>query len=360
MPKDNRVESNAAPELDMPEENISSGEALLASKGAHEPNEALSESAGAPSETALDSKKAPEDFFVAEEYGDSFAALMESMAQGRDLKMKRKALEEYVKTLDTLKAAYNDRLNIAANYDAVVSEQQKIVAESSACVDECKRKSEEIQSKIAEKDDEIARLKVSQGEAMKPLQDALNRHEAIVSDTKTELKQAKAQRDSLDMFENPQEDGEAQQDMHSSIVAEIETKLDNQIAAVKADQKAIATQEKSDKAALKQVADAIKALNYEKEKIAKEASGFQKKVDDANNRIAFCQHVKDNPEETESMKLRIAENEKTAAEMSAQIEQLASVHEVSKAASSKARTVVIVAAIAVVIFIALFIYLANR
>ena len=68
------------------------------------------------------------DFFDPEEYLGSFSALRDSMAQGRDLKKKRKALDEYKKTLDTLRKAYEDRVNIARNYDAMITDQEHIIA----------------------------------------------------------------------------------------------------------------------------------------------------------------------------------------------------------------------------------------
>ena len=60
------------------------------------------------------------------------------------------------------------------------------------------------------------------------------------------------------------------------------------------------------------------------------------------------------------MAARIEENERTAAAMGAQVSSLESKHALSKAASGKARAVVIVAAIAFVIFIIFLLVISNR
>ena len=61
-----------------------------------------------------------------------------------------------------------------------------------------------------------------------------------------------------------------------------------------------------------------------------------------------------------TMAARIAENEQTAATMEAQIGALESRHAVSKAASGKARAVVIVAAVAFLVFIIFLVVISNR
>lgn len=60
------------------------------------------------------------------------------------------------------------------------------------------------------------------------------------------------------------------------------------------------------------------------------------------------------------MAARIAENEQTAATMESQIGALESRHAVSKAASGKARAVVIVAAVAFLVFIIFLVVISNR
>lgn len=330
------------------------------SQDAQEPQivEAVVEDATEPVKSAK--PQANEDFFVAEEYGESFSALAKSMEQGYDLKMKRKAFDEYTNTLNTLKNAYNDRLNIAQNFNALVEEQQRIIEKSSADVESCNSRVRQIESQIAAKNDEFARLKSDQAQALKPYEDELARCEAVLASAKDEFKQVKAQRDSLDLFDAPSQDAQGAQDSHDRIVADVEVKYESAKTAQKDAQRALDAQVKANKAEQRRMSDEIKKLNSDKAAAVKEAQGHQKHVDAANERIAFCNHVIAHPEETERMQQRITENEATAAEMNAQIEQLASVHAQSVKASSKARTVVIVAAIAVVILIILFFVVGNR
>ncbi len=300
------------------------------------------------------------DIFVAEEYGDSFSALARSMEQGYDLKMKRKAFDEYTNTLNTLKNAYNDRLNIAQNFNALVEEQQHIIEKSSVDVESCNDRVRQIESQIAAKNDEFARLKKDQAQALKPFEDELARCETVLASAKDEFKQVKQQRDSLDLFDATSQDTQSVQDSHDRIVADVEAKYESAKTAQKDAQRALDAQAKANKAEQRRMSDEIKKLNSEKAAAVKETQEHQKRVDAANERIAFCNHVIAHPEETERMQQRITENEATAAEMNAQIEQLASVHAQSVKASSKARGVIIAAAVFIVIVIILFFVVGNR
>lgn len=308
-----------------------------------------------------DETREPEkDFFIAEEYGDSFAALGTAILEAHDLKKKRRALDEYNKTLETLKLAYADRVDIAENYDSIVAEQERVKTSTLASISDCEAKSRSIDAQIAEANDELANLKRAQDEAIKPYEDELNRRDAMLRSAKDEYKQVRSQRDSLDLFDESHEAGELDSGVHDQIVDDVESKYEAAKEARRAAQKSLDAQVKSNKADQKVILDAIKKLNNEKGKIAKQAAELQTRVDKANERIAFCKHVIEHPEQTQAMRERIAENEKTSANMAEQISQLSEVHSKSVLASSKARTVVIVAAVAIVIVAILVIYLANR
>lgn len=107
-------------------------------------------------------------FFDAEEYLESFSALGTSMAQGRDLKKKRKALDEYKKTLATLKQAYDDRVNIALNHESILVDQEHIIAATNSDIERATRNREEIEAKIAEANDDLADLKRRQAKERRP------------------------------------------------------------------------------------------------------------------------------------------------------------------------------------------------
>lgn len=342
----------------MPEEStVNNSSQVEAPVPAPPANGAKIAQSGAQVETG---KSVPDDFFVAEEYGESFSALKNAMSQGHDLRKKRKALEEYNKTLSTLKAAHADRVNIAQNYDAVVAEQRGIVSECESAISGLEDRQGHIDAQISQANAEMARLKRAQAEALKPLEDELSRCEAQYASAKDELKQVRAQRNSLGLFEDGQGGPAGEVEAHDDIVSRVENKLESAKSARKVAQKACDDQVKADKAAQRQITDSVKKLNSEKGKLSKEIESRQKELSAAQQRIAFCEHVVEHPDETESMLARIEENERTAANMAEQIEELASVHSERTEAASKARTVVIVGIIAVVVIVALFIFLSFR
>lgn len=300
------------------------------------------------------------DFFDAEEYLESFSALGTSIAQGRDLKKKRKALDEYRKTLNTLREAYEDRVNIAQNYDAMITDQEHIIAATNTDIQRATQAREDIERKIADANDELAELKRRQAKERKPLEEELDLRNAELASAKDELKQVKAQRDSLDLFEDDSPAAAHTEAAHDAVVDKVNNKLEAAKAAQRSAQKALDAREKEERSKQKRALDGIKHLNGEKDKAGKRIEELEKRLGAARERVAFCAHVIEHPEETQAMAARIAENEQTAAAMEAQVSSLESKHAVSKAASGKARAVVIVAGIAFLIFIIFLVVISNR
>ena len=300
------------------------------------------------------------DFFDPEEYLGSFSALRDSMAQGRDLKKKRKALDEYKKTLDTLRKAYEDRVNIARNYDAMITDQEHIIAATNTDIQRATRAREDVERKIADANEELAELKRRQARERKPLEEELDYRNAELASVKDELKQVKAQRDSLDLFDGDSPAAARTEAVHDAVVDKVNDKLEGAKAAQRSAQKALDAREKEERSRQKRALEGITHLNGEKDKADKRIEELERHLASARERVAFCEHVIAHPEETRTMAARIAENEQTAATMEAQIGALESRHAVSKAASGKARAVVIVAAVAFLVFIIFLVVISNR
>lgn len=300
------------------------------------------------------------DPFDAEKYLESFSALGTSIAQGRDLKKKRKALDEYKKTLATLREAYDDRVNIARNHEAILVDQEHIIAATNTDIQRATQAREDVERKISEANDELAELKRRQAKERKPLEEELDLRNAELASVKDEFKQVRAQRDSLDLFEGDSPAAARSEAAHDAVVDRVNEKLDAAKAAQRNAQKALDAREKEERSRQKRALDGIKHLNGDKEKAEKRIEELEKRLAAAHERVAFCEHVMEHPEETEAMAERIAENERTAAAMEAQVASLESTHAKSKAASGKARAVVIVAAIAFIVFIIFLVVISNR
>lgn len=311
-------------------------------------------------DTASSQDMSQKEFFDAEEYLESFSALATSMAQGRDLKKKRKALDEYKKTLDTLKGAYDDRVNIARNHDAILADQQHIIAATNTDIERATKAREDVEAKIARANDELGDLKRQLAKERKPLEDDLDLRNAELASAKDELKQVKAQRDSLDLFDDDSAASARTEAAHDAVVEKVNDKLEAAKAAQRSAQKALDAREKEERSKQKRALDGIKHLNGEKDKANKRIEELEKRLAVARERVAFCEHVVAHPEETQAMAARIAENEQTAAAMEAQVSALESKHAVSKAASGKARAVVIVAAVVFIAFIIFLVFISNR
>lgn len=308
---------------------------------------------------ASTSSMTKQEGFDPEEYFESFSALRSSMSQGRDLKKKRKALDEYRKTLETLKASYADRVHIARDYDEVVREQEIIIKSTLEELKVAERKRDDIMGKISDANDALADLKRRQERERRPFEEELDRRNAELASAKDELRQVKAQRDSLDLFDDESAQVQASEVAHEHIVDRVNDKLEAAKSAQRAAQKALDAREKEERSKVKKAQDTIKGLNGDKEKADKRIEELEKKIAASHDRIAFCAYVIEHPEETASMLDRIEENERTAAQMDAQIESLAASHARSKAASGKAKIVVALVVIVLALFIAFFIFVSR-
>lgn len=295
-----------------------------------------------------------------QDYLGSFSALKDSMALGHDLKKKRKALVEYNKTLDTLKEAYRDRVHIAQNIDSVLADQEHIIKATQGDIDRAAASREKIDKKISETNESLASLKHEQTVERRPYEEELERRNAELAAVKDELKQVKAQRESLNLFDGDSNSASVNEAAHDAVVDSVNVKYEAAKTAQREAQKALDAREKKERAQQKKVLDDIKRLNSEKENVNKRIDELNKRMMAAQERAAFCRHVVEHPEETHAMQERIIENEKTAAVMLAQINELASSHQQSKAASTKARAIVITAALVIVIFIIVFFLVTNR
>lgn len=324
-----------------------------------------------PSEEVIDSvhadfdEDAPQDApsdsaFVPEDYLESFAALKDSMTQGYNLKKKRKALSDYNKTLDTLKDAYRDRVHIAQNFDAIIADQTHILKATNDEIERAMAAREGIERKIADANESLTRLKQEQARERRPFEEELERRNAELASVKDELKQVKAQRDSLDLFDADPDRVSESEAAHDAVVNKVNEKFESAKAAQRSAQKALDMREKKERAQQKKSLDDIKRLNSEKDDAGKRIEELERRVTAAQERAAFCRHVMEHPEETQAMQERIASNEQTAAVMSEQIAALESTHQLSKEAAKKARAIVIVAAIVVVAFLFVFFTVTNR
>lgn len=300
------------------------------------------------------------EFDAAEEYLDSFSALRESVAQGYSLKKKRKALAEYNKTLDTLKEAWRDRVRIAQNFDGIVAEQATIIAATRSDMERANASRDEIMRKIDVANEGLASLKEEQAAERRPLEEELERCNIRLASIKDELKQVKAQRDSLELFDDDPSQISESEAAHDAVVDQVNEKFEEAKAAQRSAQKELDLREKKERAQQKKSLDEVKRLNGEKDAAQKRIEELEKRISTAQERQAFCQHVIEHPEETQAMEERIIENEKTASAMNEQIQQLSAQLEKTKAASAKARAIVITAAIIVIVFLVVFFLVTNR
>lgn len=105
------------------------------------------------------------------------------------------------------------------------------------------------------------------------LEDELDLRNAELASAKDELKQVKAQRVSLDLFDADSPAVASTEAAHDAVVDKVNGKLEAAKAAQRSAQKALDAREKEERSKQKRALDGIKHLNGDKEKAEKQHRG---------------------------------------------------------------------------------------
>ena len=310
----------------------------------------------APSGT--DSKQ-PKDLDVGE-YAESFGALKTSMSQGRDLRKRKADLKAYREQTARDKATYEDEANILANYDQVVGEQRDLIAST--------------QRELDVQAEHMDRLNADLAQAKGDLATTRSHDESALADLKRELDaKVKASESAYNQAKRVSEQAKTRHEQAQSTSSENEMlevleRADQQKAAAK---DAFKSERDTAKRAYKKQKDAFgkaeKPLETKVDKLEDEVKQLSAAITKnrgtiaaAQQRVAYCEQVHDDPARVETLKAEIERREEQAQRMQADIDALADRRAEVKKSTGKAKGALIALAVLVVVVIVAIVVVTTR
>ena len=310
----------------------------------------------APSGT--DSKQ-PKDLDVGE-YAESFGALKTSMSQGRDLRKRKADLKAYREQTAKDKATYEDEANILANYDQIVGEQRDLIAST--------QHERDVQT------EHMDRLNADLAQAKGDLATTRSHDESALADLKRELDaKVKASESAYDQAKRANEQAKTRHEQSQGTSSESEMlevleRSDQQRAAAK---DAFKSERDTAKRAYKKQKDAfdkaekpletkVGKLEDEVKQLGAAITRNRGAIAAAQQRVAYCEQVHDDPARVETLKAEIERREEQAQLMQADIDALADRRAEVKKSTGKAKGALIALAVLVAIVIVAIVVVTTR
>ena len=292
----------------------------------------------APSGT--DSKQ-PKDLDVGE-YAESFGALKTSMSQGRDLRKRKADLKAYREQTAKDKATYEDEANILANYDQIVGEQRDLIAST--------------QHELDVQTERMDRLNADLAQAKGDLATTRSHDESALADLKRELDaKVKASESAYDQAKRANEQAKTRHEQSQGTSSESEM-LE---VLERSDQQRAAAKDAFDKAE-KPLETKVGKLEDEVKQLGAAITRNRGAIAAAQQRVAYCEQVHDDPARVETLKAEIERREEQAQLMQADIDALADRRAEVKKSTGKAKGALIALAVLVAIVIVAIVVVTTR
>lgn len=296
---------------------------------------------------------------------DSFSALMGSNSYRRELKGKRNELDALRTRIKNDKTIQADNISILSNYDSVFGEQQTILSESRTALDKAEAQRRSLENELRPWETKLTDMKESHRKTIKPLQDAYDSAKRSMLDIEDELLAAKKEYDSLERQLRRASDEKrgtlelkfsAQKpivqtwEVQRSSAVNLKNQAESELESKKS---AFASEERPLEAEI----DRLKGLIAVEKATIEEMSN---KVDNANKRIDYSRHVKNNPEETQRLGELIRENEQYEITLAQSVKELQVTHDNLKGQALKAKVLLIAGSVVLVAIIVIVVVLVLR
>lgn len=296
-----------------------------------------------------------------DEVQSSFAALRDSIDQGRELKARERDRKELH---DRLKADHEelaDREHILANYQAVVAEQDAIIAQNSQQREARKAELARISADLSEAQDALERMREYHDQQLNPLETELGRARANAERAKNDERSRKAELGAAEKEVDRAEGGDSQ--VASAKVKVFEEAYDEALARSNAAKEALDQVQKAYDDAVDQVEQAeaplertIDDMNAQIEELKESINRLGENISVATKRRQYCDSVYQYPDETAKLRDSVASDEEAARQMDADNKELRSRLAENKRKAKTAKiaigaivAIVIIAIIAVII-----------
>ncbi len=321
---------------------------------------------------------------------ESFGALKDRTVSARELKDRRRAHDQLSQQIQDDEARLADNRYILANFEAEVAHQNDIIGENqkalnaqTAQIKTLKQRYDQTKSDLSRMKKEHKKLEKTYEQRRDEAHDALTASKRALADIQAQARKAElaisdAQRDIMslqvkaDQSQDSAEKSKALSEIESLNVKLAQSKDD--LVSLEPRQSAAQTKRAQDQAVYDGAAQALKDVKSKNddderalEKQLKEidndidagnekAASLRKNIEAAQDRIAYCQEVKENPTTTEELARAIEQDRDTAEQIQSDIAQRETVHRDLKKRSRKAVAIIVLIAIAIIAIVACVFY----
>ena len=300
-----------------------------------------------------------------EEVSKSFGALKDAIEQGRELKAREREHDALVEQIDADKEELADRDNILVNYASMAAEQDNRISLSNQQREQLRAEIAQASQKLQEVQGEYDSLRAYHAQTIAPLESELGRATAAADQAKSDERSRKSEFNAAES-----ELSKAAEDRINIAQAKF-----NQVNAAYNEAKARTELAKD------QLNEAQKAYDVKRRQFDSEEAPLEKVIDDLENRISglktqvseieasldrlvdrrqYIEDVYRNPDDTEELRVEVADNEATERKMTEETDELRELLAQSKEQSKKAKVTIGIVVAAIILIIILIVFLMTR
>ena len=286
----------------------------------------------------------------------SFAALKDSIGQGRELKARERELEDLEQKIADDKEELADRDNILANYQSLVAEQDAIIAQNTQQRDAQKATLAQVVAKTEETSDALDRMREYHDAQLDPYETALGRARGDADRAKNDERSRKSELNAAETEARRAEKG-GDTTMAQAKLEMAKSSHDEAVSRSTAAKEALEEAQRNYDEMRAQVEQAeaplersLEDLQKQTEELKEDINRLGEVISTATKRRQYCDSVYQYPAETEKLRQTIFDDEASAEQLDLENEELRDLLAQSKAGSTKAKVVIGIIA-AVIIFV---------
>ncbi len=296
----------------------------------------------------------------------SFLALKDSIGQGRELKAREKELDDFAEQLDADREELEDRDNILANYQVMVTDLDNVIAQHTEQREARKAELAQITAQLEETTEALGRMREYHDGQMDPFEKNLGRARAYADQAKNDERSRKSE---LGAAESELKRAASSDDntMATARLEQVQAAYDEACRRSESAKEALDEAQRAYDDAISQVEQAEAPLEHAIEDFEKQSEELKESInrlgDDisiARKRRQYCDTVYQYPEETEKLRQNVRDDEQRMLQLDAEADDLRERLSQSKQQSKKAKIAIGILIVLIIAIIIAFVVVMNR
>ena len=295
----------------------------------------------------------------------SFAALRDSMSQGRELKARERDREELEERLVADREELADRENILANYRQLVYEQDAIISQNTQQRDMHKNELAQITAELEEASEALDRMREYHDGQLEPLETTLGRARANAERAKNDERSRKGELSAAEKEASKAEGGDVT--VAAAKVKVFEEAYDEAVARSNSAKEYLDQAQKAYDDLRQQVEQAeaplersIDDMNAKIDELKASIDRLGETISVARKRRQYCDSVYQYPDETAKLRSAVEADEQLARQMDAETDELRDQLAESKQKAKTAKIAIGAIIAVIVIIIVVIVYVVSH